>query len=475
MSATRRIAKNTVFLYIANVITLLIFLFLSILIARELGDVTLGKFSFAFSLSIISGIFISLGYDTLIIRDVARDWALAPKYLGNIISIKAILSLIVFGLMALIISLMHYPSDTTGAVLIFLAYAVITAFTVIFKVTFRAFERMEYEALSESTGRLITFFLGVAALFLGYGLLVIVGAFLIGSMCDLVISYFFCSRKFAKPKPEIDLDFWKKITKAAIPIGFLSLTSVIYIRTDTVMLSIMKGDAVVGWYTAAYNLILALNQMPFIFTTAVFPMMSRLFVSSTNSLRLTYEKMLNYLFIVGLPLALGTMLLSGRIILLFYGEQFIESIAALQIVSWNIVVFFLYFPLGMLLVSINKQNQMAITGGICALLNIVLNLILIPPLSYIGAGIATLATQVILFGFYFYFAAKQSYRLQLHKIAAKPIIASAVMAVFLYFNSQLNLAVLIIVGIVIYFTVFLLIKGFTREDWQLLGSIIRRQ
>ncbi|OGO23360.1 MAG: hypothetical protein A2144_12875 [Chloroflexi bacterium RBG_16_50_9] len=375
----------------------------------------------------------------------------------------------------MVICLMQYPSDTTAAVLIFIAYAIITAFAVIFKVTFRAFERMEYEALSESTGRLITLSLGVAALLLGHGLLVIVGAFLIGSICALFISAFVCSRKFTKPKPEIDLDFWRRITKAAIPIGFLSLASVIYLRTDTVMLSIMKGDAVVGWYSAAYNLILAFNQMPFIFATALFPVMSRLFVSSTSSLRFTYEKMIKYLFIVGLPLALGTMLLSDRIILLFYGEQFPESIVALRIVAWNIVVYFLYFPLGMLLVSINRQNQMAIAGGICAILNIVLNLILIPPLSYIGAGIATLVTQAILFGFYFYFTSKYSNRLQLHKIVTKPIIASAIMATFLYFGSQLNLAVLIVMAIVIYFAVFLLIKGFNKEDWQIFGSIIRRK
>jgi hypothetical protein len=63
--------------------------------------------------------------------------------------------------------------------------------------------------------------------------------------------------------------------------------------------------------------------------------------------------------------------------------------------------------------------------------------------------------------------------LPLHKILVKPIIAGAVMAIFIYFGSGLNLAVLIVTAIVIYFATFLLIRGFSREDIDLLNRVIK--
>ncbi len=290
MSTVQRIAKNAAVLYAAHIVSTLLTLVLLISIARLLGDVTFGKYSFAVAFTAIFAVFLDLGFDTLIVRDVARDKSLAPKYLGNIAVIKVILSIIILGLIALIINLMHYPPDTTTAVLIFGVYIVFIAFASIFRVTFRAFERMEYEALVSVICRLVTVSFGLAALFLGYGLIEIACAVLIGGIFDLLLSFFICDRKFVRPKFTVDFDLWKKVTKAALPIGFISIAAVIYVRIDTVMLSAMKGDAVVGWYNAAYSLVICLQPLCVIFATAVLPVMTRLFISATNSLRFGYEK-----------------------------------------------------------------------------------------------------------------------------------------------------------------------------------------
>ena len=167
------------------------------------------------------------------------------------------------------------------------------------------------------------------------------------------------------------------------------------------------------------------------------------------------------------------MLLANRIILLFYGAEFSRSIVALQILAWDILLFFLYMALGGLLVSMDRQNRMAVAAGACALLNIILNLILIPRFSYIGAGIATIATETVLFGLYYYIASKYLYRLPLHKIVVKPIIACAVMATFVYFGSGLNLVVLIIMAVVIYVGTLYLIKGVYGEDIEIFRQVIR--
>ena len=473
MNTVQRIAKNAATLYAAYIVTAILGLLLSITIARMLGDVIFGKYSFALAFTAIFAVFLELGFITLLMRDVARDKSLAAKYMGNIAVIKAILSVIIFGMIALIISLMHYPHDTTIAVLIFGLYIIFTSFADIFRVTFRAFEKMEYEALVLTVRQLIITSLGLMVLFRGYGLIEVALVFLIGGISDLLLGFFICNWKFAKPKLEIDLDFWKKAIKIALPLGFLAISSIIYTRIDTIMLSVMKGDAVVGWYNVAYTLVLAFKSIPHLFMSALFPAMAVFFISSRNSHKVAYEKSLRYLFILGLPLSMGTMLLSDRIILLFYGEQFINSIIALQILAWDILLFFLCIALSFVLVSIDKQNQMAAAGGGCAVINVILNLILIPHFSYIGAGIATIATETILFGLYFYFVSKYLYKLPFHKVIAKPLIACSAMVLVIYFCSGINLFILIISAAVVYFVMLFLLKEFSREDINLLKQAIR--
>lgn len=474
MNTIQRIAKNTAALFAAQFVVALLSLALSIFIARSLGDVIFGKFSFAIAFTSIFAIFLSLGFPTVIMRDVARDKSLAPMYLGNIAVINAILSVIIFGLIVLTINLMCYPHDTTIAILIFGISNIFISFANIFRVIFRAFERMEYEALLSITRQILTFSLSLVALFLGYGLIAIACVFLISSIFDSLLSFFICIRKFATPKLEIDIKFWKKITKSALPIAFLGATALIYTRIDTVMLSAMEGDAVVGWYNVAYSLVLGLKPIPILLMTALFPVMATFYTASRNSLKTAYEKSLRYLFMLGLPMSTGIMLLSDRFILLLYGEQFGNSIIALQILAWDVLLFFLYANMSFVLVSMNKQNKMAAASGGCAAINVILNLILIPRFSYIGAGIATIATETVLLGLYFYFLSKYLCRLSLQKIIIRPLVACVTMAIFIYFCNGINLTLLILSAAVVYFAMLCITKSISSEDIGFIKKILKK-
>ena len=73
MNTAQRIAKNTAALFAAQFVVSILSLVLFIFIARKLGDVTFGKFSFALAFTAIFAVFSDLGYNTLLIIDVARD------------------------------------------------------------------------------------------------------------------------------------------------------------------------------------------------------------------------------------------------------------------------------------------------------------------------------------------------------------------------------------------------------------------
>jgi O-antigen/teichoic acid export membrane protein len=471
MNTVQRIIKNTVALFAAQFVVAILSLVLSVLIARTLGDVEFGKYSFVLAFTAIFAVFSELGYNTLLIREVARDKSQAGKYLNNILIMRVLLSFVIFALITITINLMDYPADTKNIVYLLGIYALIISISAVFKAIFRAFEKMEYEAAITIFTNIMRVSSGILVLFLGYGLLGLALVFIFSGVFDILISFLICGKRFVKPKIEVDFDFWKSTIKIALPLSMLSIFGLIYVRIDTVMLSMMEGDAVVGWYNASYNLVLGFKPIPSLFLNAIFPLMAGYFVYSMGSLKIAYEKASKFLLIIGLPLAVGITLLADRFILILYGVQFYPSIIVLQILAWDILLIFLYGPLGNVLVSINKQNQMAAVAGMSALLNVILNLILIPPLSYVGAAIATIITEITLFAVYFYLVSKYLHTFFLHKLIAKPLIACLVMGLFIYFYTTMNLPLIIILSIIIYFVVFYLIGGFSKDDIDLICQV----
>ena len=472
MNTVQRIAKNMVALFTAHFIFAIVSLVLSIFIARVLGAATFGTYTFVLAFIAVFAVFSDMGYNTLLVREVARDKSQAGKYLNNILSIRIVLSLMIIGLIAIIINVLGYPADLKNIIYIFGIYTLVISFSDVFKVTFRAFEKMKYESYITILSNVVKVSLGLLILFLGYGLLEISLVFLLSGIFDLLISFLICEKRFVKPRMELDMDFWKRTITIALPLGMLTILGLIYVEIDTLMLAMMKGAAVVGWYNAAYNLILGFRPIPHIFMNALFPLMAYYYVSSKESLRMGYEKSFKYLFILGLPIAAGISLLSGEIISLLYGEQFAHSVVALRILAWDVLLLSICAPVGFVLVSMNKQNQMAIIVGGCAMLNIVLNLILIPRFSYVGAGIATLTTEAVLFVLYFYLVSKYLHRLSLHKILVRPMVSCSVMVLFIYHYGELWLPACVASAAILYFAVLYLIGGFDKKDEGLIGDLI---
>ena len=473
MNTVQTIAKNTTVLILAQSISMILSLTLLIFVARFLGDVDYGKYSFAIKFTGLFAIFADLGLSTLMIREVARDKSLSGKYLSNIAVIKVILSVATFAFIVFIINLMHYPADTTTAVYLAGISVILTSFSGLFRSIFAAFERMEYEALLSTILTIIHVSLGLLVLFSGYGLIELVTVFVIVGIINFSLSFSVVIKKFVKPKLEIDFGLWKHLILNGAPFSLTMIAGVIYLQIDTVMLSVMKGDAPVGWYSAAYTLVLALLVIPDIFGYAIFPAMSKLFVSSKDSLKIMLEKSSKYLFSLGLPISIGTILLADRIILMIYGEEYIHSIIALQILSLYLPLRYLNHATSYTLSAINKEPLRTLSVTITAASNVVLNLFLIPAFSFVGAGIATVLTEIILFAFYFYFVAKHFHRLRLQKIVIKPCISCLAMGGFVFYFKDANLFLLVISAAVIYFGMLYLLRAFDSDDERMFKGLMR--
>jgi O-antigen/teichoic acid export membrane protein len=474
MNIIQRISKNIFSLFVAQFISMILSMVLSIFIARLLGDLYFGHYSFAITFITLYTVFMDLGYDTLLVRDVARDKSLVNKYINNILSLRFLTSFIIFILMVLTINIMGYPEVVKNIVYLLGLSNILESLSNVFRTTFRAFEKMEYEAALTIILYTIRVSLGLGILFLGYGLLAVASVFILSSLINFLLSVIVCWIKFTRFKLTFENDFFRHTIKIALPLAGLALFGFVFVRIDIIMLSIMKGDAVVGWYNAAYTILGAFTPIPQIIMSALFPLFSYYSVSSNESLLFAYRKSFKFLFLLGLPIAVGVFLISDKIILLFFGQNFFNTIIALQILSWDLFIKFLYLCALFVLISINKQKQILITVICTALLNIGLNIFLIPSYSYVGAAVATLITETFLLIVYLYLNHRYSYTIQINKTILSPILACIIMGTFIYLVSSINLSLLIAGSIIIYFSFLFLLKGISKEDVALIKQLVNK-
>ncbi|MFZ0441658.1 MAG: flippase [Methanobacterium sp.] len=485
MSAVRKVAKNTTVLLISQIISYILAFFYTIYTARYLGASGFGTISFALALGAILSIFTELGLSTLTVREVSRDISLANKYIGNTIALKILLSSITLVAMVLVVTLLHYPSQIATVIYLITISFVVGAFTSIFYSVFQAYEKMEYQSIGQIINSIIMF--SGILLIIKYQLSIVSFGwiYLIASIISLSYGIIICMWKFVLPKLEVDLNLWRHVLSKveidlnlwkfliieAIPITISSVFLLIAFRVDTILLQIINGNVAVGLYNAAYSLMTALMFVPLVYVSAIFPILSRLNISSKELLKISYERSVKYLIILGLPIAVGTTLLASPIILLIYKSGFSQSIIALQILIWSIPIIFINYILGTAINSINRQRDTVKTAFVAMLLNIILNLLLLPKYGLIAACFITVLTELTCFIFWFHIMNVHGYKIPIFKILLKPALASLIMGLVIILLNT-NIILVIILSTIIYFGVLYILKTFSEDDITLFKKIV---
>ena len=463
MSHTKLLIKNTGILIFGEVMSRVFSFFLIILIARYLGDVGLGKYSFVFAFVGVFSVLSDFGSTVYMTREISRDTSLSDKYFGKVFVFKLLVGLLATVLPVVVIFFTSQSMEIkTGVLLTSIAmFFYYIAFS--FRAVVNAFEVQGYQSLYVISERIIAFILGAFVLYRGYGLLALLAVLVLSNASSYFILYKLVSKNIIKFQLKFDYPFIKSFLKSSAPFWFTTIFMTIYFKIDTVMLSFMKDYAVTGWYNAAYKIIDALSFVPFVIITVVFPPMSKFYKSNANFLRILYEKVFYYLALLALPLGLGATMLADRIILFVYKQSFVNSVIALQILMWALVLIFVNYMMGYFLNSIEKQKLFTLTTGLCAVINIILNFILIPPYSFKGAAIATVATEFFNFVMLYYFTSKNGYKINL-SILAKPLIATVFMGIIIYYTMFLHLLLIIPIAIAAYFAILLIMRGIHKEE-----------
>ena len=475
MSQVKVIFKNMSWLVISQIIASICGFIWTILMARYLGVSDYGIIGFAIAFSGILSLIVDFGIGTHIVRHIATDRDVAPKYLGNAIPLKSLFACVTFILTLIILIMMRADETTIIVTLLFTLEMVFKSFIGLLNGSFQAFEEGKYQGIGNTMASILLLVFILIAIFTDLGIYGISIAYVLSHLVVLIYEYLAFKRHIVVPKFEFDKSFCKEITILSIPFAATGILYSIYYSIDIVMLTNIVGNYASGIYSATYKLISVLTLFQGVYAAVIFPVMSKYFKDDKNILVVSFEKSVKYLTLITLPFAVGTMFYSLEVIQLFYGAEYDPSASVLSILMWTVCLLFINSACINLLNASHKEFTVTKIYLIAALFNVGLNLLIIPYFSYDGAAVTTVLSDSLILILSLYVIIKLGIKVNRSLLIdlGKIIFASLIMGGVLYILN-LNIWVAIIVGMVVYFISVFLLKVFDNNDKYVIKEILGR-
>lgn len=445
--------------------------------ANHIGPEDTGRYIFAVSFATIFGILVDLGFSPVLIREISRHRDQAQQILSNVLRIKLGFAAITALGVAVTVHYLGYPLVTQELIWMALIVMVAESFSLTLYGTLRGFQNLQYEAVGSILYQVIAMAVGFIGLQLTDNVLVLGVAVVIGALTNLGFAFYNVKRRLGLAfRPRLEELSVRTLIKTSIPFFIAGVFTKVYAYIDIVLLSLIKGDVYVGWYSVAYKLTYALQFLPIAFSNAVYPVFSQHFIDSQEQLTHTLYRSLKYVLLISLPVAIGAAVLAHPIVHTLW-PSFVDAVPALRIGVIGLVFVFANFILSSFLNACNRQKTNTINIGLTMGVNVVLNIILIPAYAHIGAAVSAASSALFLFVINIYWVRKivsmQTSRIV--RFSTKATLSAAVMGLAVhYLPGSLFLAMGI--GGIVYLAAVLGTRAVTIADIQTLwNSLIRKK
>ncbi|MBO1057648.1 MAG: flippase [Dolichospermum sp. JUN01] len=392
----RGIIANTGWLFADRILRMGVGLFVGVWVARYLGVEQFGVFNYATAFVALFSTLSTLGLDAIVVRSIVREPEKRAEILGTAFWLKLFggIAALVLAVSSIIV-VRHDDQLTISLVAILSSVGIFQAFDTI-DLWFQSQVQSKYTVIAKNTAFVITALVKVTLISIQAPLIAFawtaLGEVGLGAI-GLIISY--RVRGYSPWLWPWSSPLAKTLLKESWPLILSGLAIMVYMRIDQIMLGQMVGDKAVGLYSAATRICEVWYFIPTVITSSYAP---EIYASRNLSDTIYYDKLrklIRFLSLVSITLILPISLLSGTVVTFLYGNNYSEAIPILRIQilsSWFTFVGVGASPFfnekGLTYLSFQRTL-------IGAIMNIILNLFLIPEYSGLGAATST----VISYGF----------------------------------------------------------------------------
>lgn len=367
-----------------------------VLLARYLGVEDFGNYAF---ITALVGFIVSITYfglERVAIREIARSKEQANERLGGVLVVRWALSGIVVLAIAGYLLLSSPPTAIVLAIIVATVSELIWASGSVFSCTFKAFEEMHLETVTTVVFRLSSLFLiGLVIWFRG-GIVLLLTAICGANIVRTVVAIHYSRSLSVKPLIRVDFPLWKRYAKEAFVLGVVVVFALGTLKTGVIALKYMREVRDVALFQSSQTVVLQMQVLPMSIAMALFPMLSKLGVSDQDRLARVAGTVLKYLFVISVPIAIVLHVFSGAIITIVFGRDFSGASSVLSTMAWCIIPLFMSSLTEFILISMNRQQDVAKTWALTFVVNVPLNILLIRSYGAPGAAMAVLASFVLL-------------------------------------------------------------------------------
>ncbi len=445
-----------------------------------LGPENNGRYAFAVTVWFFLSAITEFGLGILVTREVSRNRAQANVYLTNSILLRMGLTLVSVVLLVSVIAFYSATGDMTADTM----WAIILLWVSLFpnhlagafSVMFNAYERFEYPTAVEISTALVSVALQIAVLLAGYGIVGLAAVSIVTNLFTLVVMVYLVRRLLFKPHFAFDAQLARWMFFESYPLMMNNLLANLFFKIDVFLLLPLTNATILGYYNAAYKFVNALNFIPSKFTLAIFPMLSRYAASSSDAMRRALVVSVKLLIWIAIPITVATEFIAPQLILIFAGAAYLpDSGIALQWLIWFLPFSFINSVVHYVLIALNEQRFLTRAFLIGVVFNVGANVIAIPPLTYRGAALVTVLSELALLIPFYYALHKHLPPLPILDMVWRPAAAGGIMAAVLFVLIPQNWIVALIAGGVVYSIALLLLGALGPDEWLLLQRLVPRR
>jgi len=477
MSLARKVAHNTIIQIVGKIVSTLLGLLALALITRYLGPDGYGAYTTVMAYLAFFAVIADLGLTLVTVQMMADKDNAAEKTLNNLFGLRLVSIVLLLAWAPLVIIFLPYSAAIKAGVTISLAAYFFPALPQVLIGLFQQKLSMDRDSIAEVISRVCL----IAGVFYaeraGAGLNGIFLATVASAAVNFLGHYLFACQ-FVIIKPEFDWQLWKKIIIRSWPLAVTIILNLIYLRADTIILSLLKSAAAVGLYGASYKIVDVMTTFPFMFAGLILPIMTAAWLDrQPEYFQHVLQKSFDFMVILAVPLAVGTQFLGGSVMLFVAGRDFTPAGPILQILIFAVAAIFLGTMFSHAVIALNKQKKMIAPYIFVSLSSLAGYLIFIPLFSYFGAAAVTVYSETAIAVFSALCVFKYSrFRPRLLTLA-RALGASLIMGLFLYFvagtwqDTRSGLTLALIAACAIYFIALYLLGGIKRSDLSMIFKL----
>jgi PST family polysaccharide transporter len=390
----RQIATSGALLLIENLIRLGATAAVSFWIARRLGPSQFGILNFASALMAIFLSAAALGMDTPVILRLTRTER-PGSVIGAALFIRAISSTAAFAIAITVAWLLKRGDPLALGTTLIVSASILVSIPSALDYWFKARTIAGAPALARLSGTLVSVGAKIACLLLGLGLLALAWTVVLEAMIaslGLMLAYRWESPGNAREGLSLDRRLVQGLLVQSLPYLYSGVAVILYMKIDIVMLSYFSSNAETGIYSLAQKLSEVLYVVPVVLIESAFPSLAKRSLIAGRDNSRDAQTLFDLATGGALLVTLVSVLIAAPVIDTLFGDRYGASVHIFQLHAWSCIAIAMNSARNRWLAVVGLQRYAPTVTSIGVVVNVAMNLLLIPAFGGMGAAVSTVAS-----------------------------------------------------------------------------------